>query len=242
MPRRRVPTRLGFFIIRQHGALHGKRVGRRVFQANGPTGKIYEQAIAFVFEGKTYRRRRITIQLDTATRDGESWLHLLTNLPAKVSAVRVAEAYRRRWTIETLFLEVTTTLPCEIRTLCYPKAALFVFCLALMAANAVAVVKAALRAASNEEEADLLSGYYLALEVKEVHQGMMIALPPSTWEVFARMSARQLAQSLKRIARQVDFDRYLKSIRGPKKPPPKKSPYRNGRHVSTHKLLMERKH
>jgi hypothetical protein len=237
-----IAARLGFFLIRQHGALQGKLVGRRLLQGTGPTGKIYAQAIEFVFEGKTYRLRRITIQLDTATRDGDGWLHLLTNLPAKVSAVQVAEVYRRRWTIETLFLEVTTTLQCEIRTLCYPKAALLVFCLALMAANAVAVIKAALRAASNEEEADLLSGYYLALEVKEVHSGMMIAVPPSTWEVFARMSTRQFARTLKRIAGHADFDRYLKSIRGPKKPPPKKGPYRNGHHVSTHKLLAERKH
>src|SRR6266852_3628539 len=87
------------------------------------------------------------------------------NLPTKVSAVQGADLYRKRWTIETLFFEVTTTLTCEIKTLCYPKAALFVFCLALVAANAVAVIKAALRAAHGEDAADQLSGYYLALEV-----------------------------------------------------------------------------
>ena len=114
----------------------------------------------FTYEEKTYQLRRLTIELLQATRDGDTTLHLLTNLPKKVSAVKVADLYRQRWTIETLFFEVTTTLTCEIETLCYPKAALFVFCLALVAANAVAVIKAALRAAHGEEKADELSGYY----------------------------------------------------------------------------------
>jgi hypothetical protein len=148
----------------------------------------------------------------------------------------------KRWTIETLFLEVTTTLTCEIDTLCYPKAALFVFCLALVAANAVAAIKAALRAAQGEDKADELSGYYLALEVKQVHEGMMIALPSACWEVFARMEVRQFAKTLKEIAAHVDLERYRKSPRGSKKPPPKRSRYKNGGQVSTHKLLTEHEH
>lgn len=234
-----IAKKLGFFIIRQHGTLKGKLCGRRVFKGEGPTGKIYEQAIEFVYEEKTYKLRRITIELTQATRDGDTRLHLLTNLPATVSALKVAELYRRRWTIETLFLEVTTTLTCEIHTLCYPKAALFVFCLALVAANAVAVVKAALRAAHGEESADELSGYYLALEVKQVHEGMMIAVPPACWEVFVRMKPGRFAKTLKQIAAHVDLESYRKSPRGPKKPPPKKSRYKNGGHVSTHKLITD---
>jgi len=237
-----IAKKLGFFIIRQHGTLKGKLRGGRVFKGEGPTGKVYEQGIEFPYEGKTYKLRRITVELTQATRDGDTSLHLLTNLPARVSALKVADLYRRRWTIETLFLEVTTTLTCEVHTLCYPKAALFVFCLALMAANAVAVVKAALRAAQGEAQADELSGYYLALEVKQVHEGMMIALPPGCWEVFARMEVREFAKTLKGIAAHVDLARYRKSPRGPKKPPPKKSRYQNGGHVSTHKLLTEREH
>jgi Transposase DDE domain len=234
-----IAERLGFFIIRQHGALQGTLVGRRLFQGEGPTGKIYEQAITFTWEGKTYRLRRLTVELLEATRDGDTSLHLLSNLPQAVSALAVADAYRKRWTIEALFLEVTTTLACEIKTLCYPKAALFVFCLALLAANAVAVIKAALRAARGEGEADELSGYYLALEVKQVHEGMMIALPGPRWEAIARMSVPEFARLLREIAAHVDLDRYRKSSRGPKKPPPKKSQYKNGGHVSTHKLLTQ---
>jgi Transposase DDE domain len=237
-----IAKKSGFFIIRQHGTVKGKLCGRRVFKGDGPTGKIYEQTVAIVYEEKTYKLRRLTIELKEPTRDGDWSLHLLTNLPVKVSAVKVADLYRKRWTIETLFLEVTTTLTCEIHTLCYPKAALFVFCLALVAANAVAVVKAALRAAHGEEKADELSGYYLALEVKQVHQGMLIAVPPACWEVFARMRTQRFAKTLKKIAAHVDLERYRKSPRGPKKPRPKRSRYQNGGHVSTHKLLTDREH
>jgi len=234
-----IAEKLGHFIIRQHGTLRGRLRGRRVFRSDGPTGKVYEQAIAVRYEGKTYRLRRVTVELTAATRGGDTSLHLLTNLPAAVSALTVADLYRKRWTIETLFFEVTTTLTCEVKTLCYPQAALFVFCLALMAANAVAVIKAALRAAHGEAAADDLSGYYLALEVKQVHDGMMIALPPPRWAVVAKMGVQEFARLLTEIAAHVDLNRYRKGPRGPKKPPPKKSRYRNGGHVSTHKLLAE---
>ena len=202
-----IAKKLGFFIIRQHGTRQGQLCGRRVFQGDGPTGKVYEQAIEFTYEGKTRTRRRITIELLQATRAGAMTLHLLTNLPATVSAVKVAQLYRQRWTIATLFLEVTTTLTCAIHTRCYPKAALFVFCLALVAAKAVAVMKAALRAAHGQEKADDVSGYYLALEVKQVYEGMMIAVPPSCWKVLARMQTREFAKTLKKIAAHVALER-----------------------------------
>lgn len=140
-----------------------------------------------------------------------------------------------------MFAEVTATLACEIDTLCYPKAALFVFSLALLAANAVAVVKASLRAAHGEKEADDLSGYYLALEIKQVHEGMMIALPEENWHVFQAMNGKQFALVLKEIAAHADLARYRKSRRGPKKPPPKRTKHSKGGHVSTHKILSQRK-
>jgi len=165
-----IARKRGCFILRQHGTVEGMLCGKRRFQGTGPTGKVYEQTLELAYEGKTHRLRRITVELNEPTRDGDTSVHVLTNLPAKVPALQIAQLYRQRWTIETLFLEVTTTLSCEIKTLCYPKAALFVLCLALIAANAVAVMKAALRAAHGHDQADQLSGYYLALEVKQVHQ------------------------------------------------------------------------
>lgn len=234
-----IARQCGFFIIRQHGTIQGKLRGKRRFVGQGSSGKVYEQEIQLTWGGETRTLRRITIELKQATRDGDRMLHLLTNLPKKITGLEVADLYRKRWTIETLFLEVTQTLACEIHTLCYPKAALFVFCLALVAANAVAVLKAALRSTHTEEKADELSGYYLALEIKQVYEGMMIALPPARWKVFRGMSVPTFAKVLKQIAAHVDLPMYRKSPRGPKKPPPKKGRYRNGGHVSTYKLLAD---
>lgn len=228
----------GYFVIRQHGTLKGKLRGRRRLIGVGPSGTVYEQAVELTYNGVTRTLRRITVDLQQPTRDGDYQLHILTNLPACVSAIVVAKLYGKRWTIETLFLEVTQTLACEIDTLGYPKAALFTFCLALVAANAVAVIKAALRAAHGETEADALSGYYLALEIEQTYDGMMVALPPPRWAVFRGMPAEEFAAALKEIATHVDRARYRKSKRGPKKPRPKRGRYQNGSHVSTQKLLM----
>jgi IS4 transposase len=232
-----ITRKMAFFIIRQHGTVKGRLYGKRRFVSEGSTGHVYEQKIDLTIEGETRTFRRLTVELREPTRDGDMVLHLLSNLPKEIPGLLIAELYRKRWTIETLFYEVTQTLSCEIDTLCYPRAALFVFCLALTAANAVAVIKAALRAAHGDEAADELSGYYMALEIKQVHEGMMIALPPAEWERFGTMSVPTFAQTLKEMAKHVDLKMHRKSRRGPKKPPPKMDRYQNGGHVSTHKLL-----
>jgi hypothetical protein len=110
-----------------------------------------------------------------------------------------------------------------------------------MAANAVAVLKAVLRTVHGEETADEMSAYYMALEIKQVIPGMMIALAADEWTVFRTMSTTRFTTELKRIAAHMDLDYYRKSKRGPKKPPPKMDEYRNGGHVSTYKLLRDKK-
>jgi Transposase DDE domain len=237
-----IADKSAFFLIRQHGQVHGRLQGGRRYVGESSTGKVYEQDIELTYAGRTRKLRRITIELLKPTRDGDMVLHLLTNLPEDVSALPCAELYRKRWSIETLFYHVTQTLECEIKTLCYPPAALFVFCLALMAANAVAVLKAAVRATHGEEQADEMSDYYMALEIKQVHEGMMIALPPDEWTIFRDMSVAKFAAKLKEMAAHMDLDLYRKSKRGPKKPPPTMDQYRNGGHVSTYKLLRDKKH
>jgi len=154
----------------------------------------------------------------------------------------VAELYARRWSIETLFQELTTTLTCEIKTLGYPKAALFGFCLALLAYHAVAVIKAALRKApGHPHEAAEVSGYYLALELQQTYPGMMVAIPPRHWQIFGQLPLAKLAAILLKLIGQVDQSRYRRHPRGPKKPPPKKNRYKNGGHVATARLIDGRK-
>jgi hypothetical protein len=229
------------FVLRQHGLLEGELVGKRRYVGRSETGSVYEQTIVLSFEGQRKTFRRISVLLDQPTRDGDTEIHLLTNLPrTKATALAVAGLYRRRWTIEGRFLEMAQTLHAEPQALAYPKAALFAFCLALLASNAVALLKAALRAAHGPEAVETLSVYYAALDIQQVHRGMMIALPAPQWERFRDLSAGELAAVLREMARAIDLARYRKTTRGPKKPVARKV-YKNGGHVSTHKLLQRRK-
>ena len=85
-----------------------------------------------------------------------------------------------------------------------------------------------------------MSAYYMALEIKQVHEGMMIALPADEWTIFRTMSVAEFAAQLKAMANYIDLDLYRKSKRGPKKPPRPKDQYRNGGHVSTYKELRDK--
>jgi IS4 transposase len=126
------------------------------------TGHVAEQWIEVVdAEGQPHRFRRIAVRLKQPTREGEDHIAIITNLPrSRVPAKRVAELYRQRWTIETAFQDLEGHLHSEINTLGYPQAALFGFCLALVAYNTLAVVFAARRSVHGEETVDQdLSGY-----------------------------------------------------------------------------------
>lgn len=148
--------------------------------------------------------------------------------------------YGKRWSIETALLESTTTLTCESRTLGYPKAALFAFCLALVAYNAVSVIKAALRREHGGQKVHAeVSGYYLALEIRQTYDGMMVAIPPPHWAIFRDMSAIAFAEVLRALASAVHLAKYRKHPRGPKKKLPPRTAYQNGRHASTAKLIAQ---
>ncbi len=234
-----IARQLGYFLIRQHGTVKGKLVGRRRRIGRCPTGMVYEQAIELRDgeTGETASYRRITVELDQATRDGDQEIHLLSNVP-ECDAWTLAELYRKRWTIETVFQEMTATLQCEIQTLGYPKAALFAFCLALLAYNAVSLLKAALRSVHGAATVkETVSGYYLNLEIRGTYDGMMIAIPEKHWKIFRTLNVRELTKVLQDIAGHLRLSRYQKHSRGPKKPPPKKAAYVNGGHVSTFRLL-----
>ena len=166
----------------------------------------------------------------------------LSNVPApRASAAQVARLYGKRWSIETAFFEITTTLACELNTLAYPKAALLTFCLALLAYNAVSLIKAALRSAHGRHKVNAeVSGYSLALEIGRTYDGMMIAIPAPHWALFRKLAAKEFANIFRELASSVNLARYQKHPRGPKKPPPERPAYQNGKHVSTAKLLAQR--
>ena len=229
------------FLIRQHGRMPWTPVGKERYVGRCETGRVYE-GIAELRDpqtGNTTHVRRITVKLSQPTRDGDMEIHLLTNLPAKVGAVKIAELYRRRWTLEQAFNELTTHLRCELNTLGYPKAALFAFCVAVCSYNLLAAVKGALRGVHGDETMETkVSNYFLTDEISGVYKGMMIALPAKDWEIFQTMPAARLANYLRQWARTADLKSYPKHTRGPKKPKPR-CPNAQFKHVATAKLLAK---
>jgi hypothetical protein len=232
------------FVVRQHGQLQGDLRGRAQRTGTTRSGPVDEQAMQVrdPSTGETMRLRRMTITLKVPTRDGDPELHILSNVPnGRASAAQLARVYGKRWSIEIAFFEIPTTLTCEINTLAYPKAALFTFCLALLADNAVSLIKAALRSAHGRKKVnDEVSGYYLSLEINRTYDGMMVAIPASHWAVFRDLSDQALASALRELASSVDLSKYQKHPRGPKKKPPERTVYQNGKHFSTAKLLAQR--
>jgi IS4 transposase len=240
-----IARRGAFFVTRQHAATrHWEFVGKRRRRGRIETGEVFEQTIqARTDAGEILVLRRVTVELDKPTRDGDRQIHVLTNLPPKgASAKRIAELYRGRWTIETAFAELAATLNGEVETLGYPKAALFAFCVALVAYNVLSTVKAALRSVHGEQRvAEEVSAYYVAEEVQMTHRGMMIAIPEDEWVVIQEMTPRELGAVLVELAGLVRMEEYSKSPRGPKKPPPKKQSGAKIKHVATAKILAARK-
>ena len=239
-----IAQRSGCFVIRQHAAtLRWTFVGKRRACGRVDTGKVFEQTIRATNDaGEFLILRRITILLDQPTRDGVTEIHVLTNVPAQDARAKViAELYRQRWTIEGAFQELEATLRSEVNTLGYPKAALFAFCVALVAYNVLSMVKAALRSAQGEAVVtEQVSGYYLADEIQMTRRGMMIAIPEDEWVVFHDLSPVRLAAVLVQLAKRVRLPRYRKHPRGPKKPRPERRGEAGTPHVATARILKAR--
>jgi hypothetical protein len=119
------------------------------------------------------------------------------------------------------------------------EAALLGFCLALVAANMLAVVMAAWRSVHGETSDQERSLYDVAHDIAQTSHGMMIAIPEDTWRVFSRMRPAEMVATLQALAQTVRLKAYRKRLRGPKKPRPKRQGTSKASHVSTAKLLRE---
>lgn len=230
------------FVIRRHDMVHGKPVGSRRYVGQTATGRVYETAYQLpVYEGELLTIRAVEIELFQPTRDGDPALAILTNLTTdEADALHVAETYRGRWRIETAFQKLTTTLQCEVNTLCYPKAALFTFSLACLAYNAVSLVLAAIRAEHGKERTEQLSFHYLSAEIAQTYDGMMIAMPPTHWLSLRELPLADFTARLRQVAQFIDFHYYRKAKRRPRKPKPKIAHQRRNVHVSISNLLVQR--
>ena len=235
-------NRSSHFIIRQHANLPVESRGSLRRRGRTESGEILEQGITVRMDGAELHLRRVLIRLDTPTRDGDPEMAILTDLPPAVGAATIADLYRRRWTIESFFAHVERNLQSEIAALGYPKAALFGFGVAIVAANVFAVVLAAMQAAKRDDErtAEMpLSEYAIINAARSVHDGMDLVLDDEVWEPFRTMAPQSFAKRLVEWAMHSDWLRFRKAVRGKKKPVPKRTRFRNTPHVSTARLLAK---
>ncbi len=242
-------ARQAFFLIRQHaGHLRWQLVGERHYCGRSATGEVYEQTVILT-DPQTKDVlivRRITVELDKPTRDGETQLHILSNVPKLddaaagqrgVAALTLATLYLERWQLETAFKTLTVHLRCEPNTLGYPPAALFAFCVAIACYNLVGAMLGAVRAVHGEEEEKKVSSHQVADEMEGTYRGMGIAVPDSDWDIFRVADVATLAQLLKQLVTPMRVEHYYKYPSRPKKHPAKPRPSAPRKHISTHRLL-----
>jgi len=238
-----IRDRKAHLLVRQHaGSVPWEALSEPSPCGRCATGAVYEQSVRLEAEdGRGMVCRRITLKLDKPARDGDTELHILTNLPQAVSALVIAGAYRERWTIEVGFLQLATALESEIDTLAYPKAALFGFAVGVAAYNVLSVVQAALRSEHGGSRVQQeVSTFYIAEELSAVSAGLKIAVPWTTWSRIAALAVTDFADWLREVARQADLTRYQKHPRGPKKKQAKPRYDKKKPHVATYRELKNR--
>jgi DDE family transposase len=231
-----VAGRDGAFLVRRHA---GAGVTTGDWKACGRcrTGQVFE-APATLSNGLACRALRVV--RDKPLKDGGFEVTLLTNVSGRIRTRTLADLYLERWTIEEAFRQLTQYLGCEVKTLGYPRAALFAFTLAVVAYNALACVRAALASVRGRKRvAGQVSAYYLACEVRAAFDGLRVAVPDEAWAVLTGLTPEALAVALIEIAGHVDWRCYKKAPRGPKKPVARKK-VRRGGHMATQKLLDQR--
>jgi IS4 transposase len=217
-----IASRQSFYVIRYHRGTTLHELTPLSAAGTVDTGAVFEQQVRV---GKT-TCRSVVVRLRQPTAEGDTEIRLLTNLPPeRAIADAVASAYRLRWRIEGSFLELTTSLRCEVNTLGYPKAALLGFALAVCACNVLRVVSTALGYAEQTdakqpaaEEVWEASSYAVAVELRVAYDGLAVCVPPEVWEMFGLWSGGQLAEWLMGVAEKTDRKRYRKSKRDPKTP------------------------
>lgn len=231
-----VADRGAAFLIRRHGAMEVTPTGEWQSRGRCKTGVVWEAKVVL---SSGLACRAIRIVRDKPLADGGTEVMLLTNLSWRTKAQSLATLYLQRWTVEEAFRQLTQYLSCEVKTLGYPGASLFAFTMAVLAYNALGCVRAALASVRGRKRvADEVSNYYLATEMQGCMEGLLVAVPESVWEYYAKLSPAKLATVLKEIVGHVDWRRYKKSPRQPKKPPNRKK-VKRGSHVSTGKLLVK---
>ena len=209
------------FIVREH-AKHPRLTeqGPWVACARVETGLLREQAIC-IEQGQA-PWRRIELQLDEPTEDGDTVIRLWSNLPEQVNAQQIARLYRKRWRIEHMFQRLESVLHSEIRSLGHPRAALLGFAVAILAYNVLHLLKHSVEQAHRQDLPELdVSTYYIAVDLRAEYEGMLIVLPAQAWASWSDADPRRIADRLLELARRLNPKRLATHKRAPKVKKPK---------------------
>ena len=95
----------GHFIIRQHQSLPWQATDDFCLVAQSDPAIVFEQNIILsADDGQLLKARRVKVCLEQPLRDGDKEIFILTNLPSEVApSLLIAQLYRKRWKLETLF-------------------------------------------------------------------------------------------------------------------------------------------
>jgi hypothetical protein len=229
------------FLFRRHKLnVSFRTVGKLKRVGKSDTGMVYQQAIMIRDNfGKEFAARLIQVRLVKPTRDGETVLELITNLPSRIGAVKIGDSYRGRWTVETSFAEVENLFNSEIPALSEPRAALLVFSLSLIAWSTIGVLKAGLRKVHGHQEVvETLSIYYLVDRITRNSHAIALLGDDIDWQAeYGNLTPRQMAARLTKLCQQIDLTDLRKNKRGPKKKTKRpKAPHRRP-HFSTYRAI-----
>jgi IS4 transposase len=233
------------FVVREHGSSPNPTVLTDLREVGRvDTGTVYEQDVEIGTGATAVKLRRIEVHLDQPTDNGDTIIRILTNLPAAKGAAEIASLYRRRWSIENMFQWLESVLHSEVRTLGYPRAALFAFSVAVLAFNALNSIRTAVEQqhgiAPNAPAG--ISLYYVANEIRTGYRGMMIAVPTTVWDHYDGLSDKDLSRAFLEMAALADPSTLRKHPRGVKKVV--KKGYAPGHvarsHVATARVLSRR--
>jgi hypothetical protein len=249
-----------YFILRKPSNTAVELMGKPRKIGKSDTGILFEQkGIVRCKDKEMVHVRVITLKRFEPTDKGKTEIVFLTNLPPTITAIQIAQGYRRRWRVENVFQDVTTVLESEVATLGYPSAALFGFVIGCVLQNVLALIEHALLNAAQKSDDDKkskskakatvkqskeqhLSRYKIALEIKTVIPGMEIAIESPYWhKTCGQLSPKELAVWLLGTASKAKLSDYQTYRWSPKqKQPPRKSGNR-GNHIATSQVLEKRR-
>ncbi|MDR2705369.1 MAG: hypothetical protein LBC02_06295 [Planctomycetaceae bacterium] len=179
-----------FFLIRHYASTRWIPTSDLVFAGGIETGTVFEQQgyLESPETGEQLPIRRLEVQLQTPTRDGDSVLGLFSNLLETISATEFGAAYRKRWWIETAFVAYNMK-QCITRLI----------------------------ETAQPNQPQKISTYYVAHEIASCYRGLELGSEDHEREWATKMNPEEIRQFLLDKAARVEYKKFAKQPPSKKK-------------------------